>query len=563
MALRNLPVTRSLVWGVFFISVILIYVCTMLFPFVHDEKFFILLNPYIHSLDIKTIFQTEVFSTGEALVNSYYRPVLELINRLLYRVFGPFPAGYHAFNFILHFINGVLLFSVLKGWLKKNVTGSSLLSTHAAFWVSLLFLIHPVQTESVACISGMSNIVYAFFILWCFLSYQKMENQSWWGLVLGLSFFAGLMAKEQAVALPIVLFAADWLLGEKKIIQVVKNKWLIWTGLLVIFVLYFLFRRFVAHTANEFYFFSFSEELWLRVRVIPLTLLNYFKIIIFPSGLHYYRSTDIFSPWAVPCLGLWMAALAVIWILQRMDPGRRRMAVFGLIWFFIFLLPVLNIVPLINEYSFILSAEHFLYLPLAGILIFFYAVGDAFVPTEQIQLRLNICWLISAVFLTLSFLQVWMWRGEIPIFEKTIKYEPDFGRGRELLGVAYADRGLYHKALEQYEVAGQRFLYYRSNTTLPAAKILYGKFAGKVYYEAATAYLGLNQRIDALVMVKKSLRYYDTNIEALNLEGVIYSFSGQHKMAKKYYEKVLAIKPDNAAAQKNLDLCLKALKGGK
>ena len=60
-----------------------------------------------------------------------------------------------------------------------------------------------------------------------------------------------------------------------------------------------------------------------------------------------------------------ISILGIFYVFKRW-PQARPMLILGLGWFLAALLPVLNIAPLINEYSFILTPEHFLYLPIVG-----------------------------------------------------------------------------------------------------------------------------------------------------------------------------------------------------
>ena len=93
-------------------------------------------------------------------LNTYYRPVLEILYRFEYHFFGPHPFGFHLFNILVHIINGLLLFGLLqKLGLREAV----------AWVVALLFLIHPVQTEAVSCISGISNLWMALGSYWLYM----------------------------------------------------------------------------------------------------------------------------------------------------------------------------------------------------------------------------------------------------------------------------------------------------------------------------------------------------------------------------------------------------------
>ena len=96
----------------------------------------------------------------------------------------------------------------------------------------------------------------------------------------------------------------------------------------------------------------------------------YFQILIFPHGLHYYRSVDILETSVYPALILLSISLFIVRLLSRFPKDEKRLAYFGVSWFFIALMPMMNIVPLINEYSLILTSEHFLYFPFLGFILF-------------------------------------------------------------------------------------------------------------------------------------------------------------------------------------------------
>ena len=77
---------------------------------------------------------------GAGGLNTYYRPVLEALYRFEYHLFGPHPFGFHFFNVLVHIVNGLLLFGLLK----------RLGLREAAAWViACIFLIHPVQKQDI------------------------------------------------------------------------------------------------------------------------------------------------------------------------------------------------------------------------------------------------------------------------------------------------------------------------------------------------------------------------------------------------------------------------------
>ena len=78
-----------------------------------------------------------------------------LLDRSLY---GNSSTGYHLLNLLLHLGSGLLVYLILTRAVTKE-------SKHIPFWTAVLFLIHPIQTETVTYISGRASGLMAFFYL--------------------------------------------------------------------------------------------------------------------------------------------------------------------------------------------------------------------------------------------------------------------------------------------------------------------------------------------------------------------------------------------------------------
>ncbi|MCA9407970.1 MAG: glycosyltransferase family 39 protein, partial [Candidatus Omnitrophica bacterium] len=345
------------------------YINAVFHPFVHDDVVFIVKNPAIQELSFKSIFQQTISSDRDtSLINTYYRPLLEFFYRLGYQLFGFNPAGFHFINIFFHIINSFLVF-ILFNVLWKNQKGMALAA-------SIVFLTHPMQSEAVACISGISNLVFAGLCLLSFILYlysmeterQKRGETLWYYLLSLLIFALAVLAKEQAIVLPILILWYEVILGENKNTNRRRIRFVRWAGFIFVVSFYFLLRKYVLGITMPNVFGS-MPEFFLRMKAVPLTLLTYLGIIFFPLDLHYYRSVDILSPvlGAISILGFIL--LCVGYLIIRIPAPYKQRIIFGSGWFIIAFGPTLNIVPLINEYSFILTAEHFLYLPFVGILI--------------------------------------------------------------------------------------------------------------------------------------------------------------------------------------------------
>ena len=186
----------------------LIYGNALPHPFVHDDVVFIQQNPNIARLDnlSSVFFSPARMGQDTGVATPYYRPLLEIIYRLEYRLFGLDPFGFHLFNVTVHVLNSLLLYTLLVQLIQARPT---------AFAAALIFLVHPVQTEAVACVAGISNLVFALFCFLSFLFYLAGRNsQSPWRIAHSLAclifFVLALLSKEQAVVLPFIVLAGEW-----------------------------------------------------------------------------------------------------------------------------------------------------------------------------------------------------------------------------------------------------------------------------------------------------------------------------------------------------------------
>src|SRR3989338_6008883 len=137
-------------------------------PLFWDDDDWIVNNSFVHDVtwsNIKFWF-TENTLAGVGLKSNYYRPFLFLTFAANYMVAGVKPLVYHLTSNFIHIFNGILVF-----WLIREVFKRRLL----AFLVSILFLIHPLQTEAITYISGRGDALVAMFMLLALLVFAKNQ----------------------------------------------------------------------------------------------------------------------------------------------------------------------------------------------------------------------------------------------------------------------------------------------------------------------------------------------------------------------------------------------------
>lgn len=135
-----------------------IYAFNLNNPLFWDDTDWIVNNPFVHSFSLESIknWFTENILAGIGLSSNYYRPFLLFTFTLNYVMSGENPAGYHLLSNAFHVANAILLFLIFLSVFK---------SKFISFWTSLIWLVHPLQTEAVTYISGRGDPLNVFFML--------------------------------------------------------------------------------------------------------------------------------------------------------------------------------------------------------------------------------------------------------------------------------------------------------------------------------------------------------------------------------------------------------------
>ncbi len=275
----------------------------------------------------------------------YYRPLFLVDFIIESKLFGLNPAGYHLTNLIYHILSVLLLFEFLS---------KTRISTSAALFLALLFAVHPVLSQAVAWIPGRNDsILMILFLSGIILTRKYMLTGKWYYLALAwLTFVLSLFTKESAIIIPLVSFPVYIL-----IFKASRIRWLpVLVSWIIAIMLYFVIRSKATLLQGNLDTVELLKNALVRWPVI----LQYLGKIFFPVNLSVFPAIKETSVW-------WGVAALVILsgIIVLSRSMLKVITLIGLLWFLLFLFPVLLVPPYLNDQTF----EHRLYIPIAGILL--------------------------------------------------------------------------------------------------------------------------------------------------------------------------------------------------
>jgi tetratricopeptide (TPR) repeat protein len=138
-----------------------------------------------------------------------YKPITYLIWMVLWKMGGGSPAPFHVLNVLLHVVNALLVFLLVRRVSEKNgLDGEPALWT--ALGTTLLFALHPFRVESVAWSVELKDVLYGFFylsgLLFCWNALSGGKNRALWWVLGGLFFPLAVLSKSMGITYPGAVF---------------------------------------------------------------------------------------------------------------------------------------------------------------------------------------------------------------------------------------------------------------------------------------------------------------------------------------------------------------------
>ncbi len=570
---------------------ICVYSNTLQSPFVFDDTGNITENTHIrwNRLTLENIIETAVQS------RSHNRPVANISFALNYYFDGYDVIGYRLINISIHIATGVFLFFVVKATLTLPGVNTGIHQNQLIpFFTSLIWVLHPLHTQSVTYIVQRMNSMAAMFYILALLLYIKgrlFDEKKWKGVFFITSLFSGVLAigsKQIAATLPVMILLYEWCFFRSLDRSWIRNnlvRCLICFTVFSCVALLYLgidpFERILGSYGRRD--FTMGQRILTEFRVVVF----YLSLIFFPhpSRLSLDHDFPLSFSLSDPLSTAFSFLLIASTIAIAVYKGKAKpLFLFCTLWFFGNLLIESSIVSL--EIIF----EHRTYLPsmfvVFGLVLVIYKYFNLFWLRTTVLLGMA---LTCAVF---TYERNSIWQNRVTLWQDCVDKAPEKARPHYNLGLALQKYYPFEKGDPQYltksQVADKAIIHFRKAIQIDPNHLKAHNNLGIALMEkghldeAISHYRFVLEREPksieaannlAIALSKKgnideAIRYFTASLrldsgqtKSYNNLGVLLFRKGRVSEAASHFRKALQIAPDNRAAHHNLQK-LMAPEGG-
>jgi tetratricopeptide (TPR) repeat protein len=363
----------------------------------------------------------------------YYHPLPRLTYLATYNLCGTRPIAHHAVNVALHALNSMLV--VALAWtLFRNATLAGI--------AGLLFAVHPLQAESVAWMSGRTQLICGALMIGCALAYARKPGTMGWP---GALFLLAWLAKPIVVTLPVVLLVLDWFplrrhetLGWRRLVR--EKLWMFAVGAVLTVLTYF-------SAAHETLIPGAGVLSWgERLLVAERAAVFYLWKLVWPAWLSPFY--PLAGRIALDEPDFLVSALVLTGLCIIAGRSRRVCPGFTAAWlaYLAFLSPVSGLAQfgtqsVANRHAYVAIAP--LLLATAGGAVWLYERAPAAVRAGAVVVGITIAVSLTAK----TRADAAMWHDDETLWRNVLRWYPDFAYANWKVAVAEATRQNFVAAL--------------------------------------------------------------------------------------------------------------------
>jgi len=416
---------------------VLVYWNTFKNDFVWDDRVVIVGNDFIKQWEnIPLLLSKKYFVLSQ---EGAYRPIATLSLFVDYQLWKLNPVGWHLTNILFHAFNGILIYLFAK-LITKN--------KFIAVVSGLIFVVHPISTETVNVVSFREDLICLLFFLSSIIFYIKsyddiLKNKKIFFYILSLTFFIfSLFAKEMAVTLPFILILYDYSF-QKTSRNAPRFDIKRYIPFFIVLSLY-LFGRFLVFNPAKFTdiiggrdFSKPIEYMGGNIYTSMLTMckvtVRYLWLLIYPLKLSAdHLVLPSFSIFEFPVISSIIILVGILISAVLLKKYSKELS-FCVFLFFVSLLPVSHIIPIG-----VVMAERFLYIPSIGFCLFLSMIFGLVKKVKFLYLVLGFLIMFYSV-RTIKRNQDW--KDDFSFWMSAYKNNPDSLNANYSLGSIYQNKG--------------------------------------------------------------------------------------------------------------------------
>jgi protein O-mannosyl-transferase len=342
-----LTTSKSICW-IIFIG-LAVFFNTLFNGFAWDDTVYIINNPGIRSLDIASLIGNNLFCSA-----GMYRPLSAIYFALFYNFFGENAFFYHLSSLLIHLTNVSLFFVLLKHFFSKKLS----------LFLSIIFLIHPIQIETASYIAGSGDLLFFLYgIIALLLSLKDNLSKKRLALISLLLFLSMLQKETGFLFLLTIIFY--------KVIFIRKGIIFVSISGFISALLYITIRLGIgnAETARSSLSQMHNLSLTERLLDIPVIIYYYLKTLVYPANLVIDQQWTIdkinFSTFYFPSL-IVLLFFSTVFLIGLFTKKNKKLFLNFIFFVLIFLMGLslhLQVIPLEMTVS-----DRWFYFPFVGLL---------------------------------------------------------------------------------------------------------------------------------------------------------------------------------------------------
>jgi protein O-mannosyl-transferase len=417
-----LPLTTKKAIIFIFLIGLAVFFNSLFNPFQGDDSAQIINNPLITNLNnIPSFFYRGMGYSGISstfrLLHEFYKPTLFMTYTLIYTFLGNSSLYFHIVQLLFQIANAILVFLIFSRLIKREV----------AFLLSIIFLVHPINSEAVIYIAAIQEVLFVFFGLSSFLlllKWQKLLQSNIRLIILGVLLLFSFLSKETGLLFLVMFLFYGILFLRHNMKQLII---LLGSTSFVYFCL-----RYVASFSSimDISLYPIAQgSIIVRLLTIPKIILYYLSKFLFPIHLaigqgwlvRHADFLNFFLPLFLDVIFFTIIIAVGLFLYKKINKWF-KLYLFFVCWFCLGLAMHLQLIPLDAT-----VADRWFYFPIIGSLGM---IGILItICYERIRInsliRKTILLLYFIIFLFLSFLTInrnSQWHSRIELYSHDIKY---------------------------------------------------------------------------------------------------------------------------------------------